>query len=130
MAKLPSHRTPPRPKSWNCKRGTCRFCGEAIIEDGRVNGRKHWHQPCADTWRIMNNPADARIAVHKRDRFTCQDCGMQDRNGTFEVDHRRPLFEAAGDPTFWQLPNLILLCVDCHKAKTRIDMERYRASRR
>lgn len=75
----------------------------------------------------MNNPADARKAVLRRDRFTCQDCGHCDRQGHFEVDHKKPLFEADGDPTYWQLPNLVLLCPACHKRKTLDDMVRYRA---
>jgi 5-methylcytosine-specific restriction endonuclease McrA len=127
MAKS-SHRRPPRPVHWECSRGTCRFCGEAIIENAKVNTRKHWHPACAKTWRIMNRPADARDAVLKRDRYTCQDCGHADRHGRFEVDHRKPLFEAHGDPTYWQLPNLVLLCQPCHQRKTLADMVRYRAS--
>lgn len=127
---MASHRRPPKPVHWGCSRGTCRFCGEAIIENGKVNGRKHWHQACADTWTIMNNPADARKAVLKRDRYTCQDCGHQDRFGQFEVDHREPLFEAKGNPVYWQLPNLVLLCVPCHQVKTQVDMGRYRAAKK
>lgn len=42
------HRQAPRPASWNCPRGTCRFCGDDIIENGKQNKRKHWHQACAD----------------------------------------------------------------------------------
>ena len=123
---MANHRKPPKPKSWQCLRGTCRFCGEDIIEDGRVNKRKHWHQACADTWRIMNNPADARKFVLDRDAHTCQNCGHQDHNGWFEVDHVRPLFEANGDATCWMPENLVLLCGTCHQKKTKIDMERFR----
>lgn len=120
---------PPKPASWNCDRGTCRFCGESIIENGKVNGRKHWHQECADLWKIMNNPSEARVAIHKRDNYTCQDCGHQDRFGTFEVDHVKPLYEANGDPTYWQPGNLTLLCTECHKSKTRADMIVWRSRR-
>jgi 5-methylcytosine-specific restriction endonuclease McrA len=122
-----SHRVPPKPPSWFCDRGTCRFCGEPIIENGKVNGRKHWHQPCADIWKIMNNPADARTHVTRRENFTCQDCGWHHPNGQFEVDHVEPLYEANGDPRYWQPGNLALLCVDCHKSKTKQDMIRFRA---
>ena len=129
MAKQ-SHRKPPKPAAWNCKRGTCRFCGEDIIENGKQNTRKHWHQACANTWRIMNDPKTASRAVHRRDKYTCTSCGHHDRDGSFDVDHIRPLFEAQGDLTFWQLPNLRLLCKECHKDKTREDMVRWRAQKK
>lgn len=127
MAKKSSHRRPPKPEHWKCKRGTCRFCGDPIIEEGKQNNRKHWHQPCADLWRIMNNPQDARRHVLDRDEYTCQGCGHEDRFGTFEVDHVKPLFEADGDPTYWQPENLTLLCEPCHQRKTQADMVRWRA---
>lgn len=123
-----SHRIPPKPPSWNCERGTCRFCGEAIIENGKVNRRKHWHQPCADLWKIMNDPKVAREHVLRRERYTCEGCGVHDRFGTFECDHIRPLYEAKGDPTYWQPGNLMLLCVECHKEKTKADMVRFRGT--
>lgn len=122
-----SHRTPPKPVHWNCKRGTCRYCGEPIIENGVQNTRKHWHQPCADIWVVMNNPGKARDHVLKRDSYTCQDCGLQNRYGYFEVDHKRPLYEANGDLNYWHPNNLVLLCDDCHKKKTKQDMELFRA---
>ena len=124
---VPSHRKPPKPESWDCARGSCRFCGFIILENGKVNKRKHWHEQCALTWRVMNNPADARSYVHRRENYTCQGCGWHNRLGAFEVDHVKPLFEANGDPTYWQPPNLMLLCEDCHKEKTKADMVRYRA---
>lgn len=123
-----SHRVPPKPPHWWCERGTCRFCGEEIVEGGKINRRKHWHQPCADIWNVMNSPRDARKYVLKRDNFTCQGCGVHDPNdGIFQVDHVKPLFEANGDPTYWQPENLALLCTDCHEDKTREDMLRFRA---
>ncbi len=127
--KKESHRKPPKPASWNCKRGTCRYCGEDIIEDGLKNTRKHWHQACANTWKVMNNPSVAQRVVLRRDKYTCQSCGHHDRNGSFDVDHIKPLFEANGDPSYWQTPNLRTLCKDCHKVKTREDMKRYYAAR-
>lgn len=124
---MANHRKPPKPASWGCERGTCRFCGEEIIEQGKVNRRKHWHQPCADLWKIMNNPAAASQFVKKRERFTCQECGHHDRFGGFDVDHVKPLYEANGDHTYWQPDNLRLLCGPCHLVKTKQDMIRWRA---
>ncbi len=129
MAKQ-SHRKPPKPVSWNCARGTCRFCGEDIVENDKINTRKHWHQACADVWKIMNDPKRARQVVSRRDKYTCQVCGHHDRHGSFDVDHIKPLFEANGDHSYWQAPNLRLLCKPCHKVKTKEDMERYHATRR
>lgn len=122
-----NHRQAPRPASWDCKRGNCRFCGEPIIENGVQNNRKHWHQECADLWVIMNNPDKARRHVFLREKGTCQGCGftsplMKD----FQNDHIKPLFEAEGDLSFYDPENMQLLCKDCHLEKTRSDMERYR----
>lgn len=128
--KTTSHRVPPKPASWNCPRGQCRFCGDPIIENGEVNRRKHWHGECAKTWVVMNNPQKAREHVLRRDRYTCQDCGHHDRHGAFETDHRRPLFEANGDLSFWHADNLTLLCLECHRRKTNVDMERWREAQR
>jgi len=125
--KVISHRTPPKPIHWNCKRGTCRFCGDPIIENDKPNTRKHWHQACAELWVIMNNPSKAREHVLKRDNYTCQSCLTYSRYGQFDVDHRKPLYEANGDHSYWQPPNLVLLCKDCHKAKTKTDMVLWRA---
>lgn len=132
-----SHRKPPKPKSWNCKRGTCRYCGEAIIEDGKQNNRKHWHTQCGELWSIMNNPSEARKFILKRDKKTCQECGrkhisnMLDPNYVdFDVDHVKPLFEAHGNHSYWQPENLILLCKPCHLVKTRTDMEKFRANKK
>jgi len=77
----------------------------------------------------MNDPKRARQVVSRRDKYTCQSCGHHDRNGNFDVDHIKPLFEANGDPTYWQASNLRLLCKPCHKDKTREDMTRYHAAK-
>lgn len=125
-----SHRKPPKPLSWNCARGICRFCGENIVENGKTNTRKHWHQKCANTWNIMNDPKEARKVVGKRDKYQCVVCSKDVRHERYDVDHIKPLFEANGDPTYWQLPNLRTLCVDCHKDKTREDMVRFHEAKR
>jgi hypothetical protein len=125
-----SHRIPAKPPSWNCAKGTCRFCGDPVIENGVVNTRKHWHYDCAMLWLVMNNPTEARKYVHQRDCYTCQHCGYDNRWGTFQVDHIKPLYEANGDATYWQPDNLTLLCVECHQEKTNTDMVRWRARKK
>lgn len=121
-----NHRQAPRPSTWDCPRGTCRFCGEDIIEDGKHNKRKHWHQACADTWRIANNPTEARKHVYAREKGVCQDCGEPTPMKKFHVDHIVPLFEASGDIHFYTEKNMQLLCHDCHGVKTKTDMIRFR----
>lgn len=122
-----NHRQAPRPSSWDCPRGTCRFCGEDIIEDGKQNRRKHWHQACADRWRVMNNPDEARRHVFLREKGTCEKCGKKSLHmKDFQVDHVKPLFEANGDLSYYGEENMQLLCYDCHLEKTKSDMIRYR----
>lgn len=130
--KTGNHRQAPRPTSWNCSRGYCRFCGEPIIEDGKQNNRKHWHQSCADTWRRMNNPSESKKIVFHRERGKCQgeNCKYSSLDiKDFDLDHIKPLIESNGDMTYWMLGNLQLLCKRCHKTKTAIDMERLKQAR-
>lgn len=78
----------------------------------------------------MNNPVDMRKAVLVRDRFTCQGCGFHSLYGhEFQVDHIKPLYEAYGDLSYYEIENTQLLCEDCHAEKTRADMERFRIIR-
>lgn len=126
-----NHRQAPRPASWDCKRGTCRFCGSPIIEGGVQNNRKHWHQSCADVWIICNSATKARQFVFKRESGTCQECGCKSRKLTdFQVDHIVPLFEANGELRYYTSENMQLLCIECHRKKTAIDMDRFRAAKR
>lgn len=78
----------------------------------------------------MNNPKVAQTVILRRDSYTCQECGHHDRFGAFDIDHIKPLFEANGDASYWQAPNLRTLCKECHKDKTRTDMQRYHASKK
>lgn len=130
--KKTNHRKPPRPATWDSPKGSCRFCGHDIIEDGKKNGRKNWHTDCVHIWKVMNDPKYAREFVYLRDFGKCLDCGTQtalrwyQKGTTFEVDHVKPLFEANGDLSYWHPTNLCLRCTDCHKKKTKTDMERFR----
>lgn len=75
----------------------------------------------------MNSPTEARKFVFRRERGTCQGCGFKSLTmKDFHVDHIKPLFEAQGDPSYYESTNMQLLCHDCHKDKTRADMVRYR----
>lgn len=55
-----------------------------------------------------------RRRIMQRDKFTCQCCGIVRMDN--EVDHRVPLEQGgAADED----GNLWVLCIECHKAKTR-----------
>ena len=77
----------------------------------------------------MNNPAKMRKFVIVRDRFTCQEpgCGYQGiLLSEFEADHKKALFEAHGDLSYYHSDNVECLCKPCHKKKTKADMELWR----
>jgi 5-methylcytosine-specific restriction endonuclease McrA len=128
-----SHRTPPRPSSWDAPRGTCRYCGSDIIENGVQNNRKRWCSThCINEWKLINQFAEARKAVFLRDKGRCQADGCDFVGLTlrsFDVDHIKILAESDGNIDYWKLPNLQLLCKPCHKEKTVQDMIKFRASK-
>jgi hypothetical protein len=130
-------RKPPRPSTWNSPKGTCRFCGEAIIENGKQNLRKNWHKECVGIWLVMSDPREARRHVWKRESGICQGCEkdlhdsvnetstvLWQYHQTWEADHHQPLWEAEGDLSFWHPDNLRLLCSDCHLVKTKEEATR------
>lgn len=43
-----------------------------------------------------------------------------------EADHIKPLFEAHGDMSYYEEENVVALCLDCHKTKTKSDMDLWR----
>lgn len=57
-----------------------------------------------------------RFEVFKRDKFTCQYCGMMAPDVILEVDHIVPVSEGGGD----NLLNLITSCRDCNRGKGKI----------
>lgn len=57
----------------------------------------------------------ARIYVMRRDRFTCQACGLRARRRALEVDHIQEIARG-GAPLSYE--NLQTLCRACHRAKT------------
>jgi hypothetical protein len=118
-------RIPPRPHTWSCPKGTCRFCGEPIIENGIQNKRKNWHVGCIEIWNIMSIPKIAREHVWHREKGVCQGCGKDSWSygDSWEVDHHKPLWEAI-DLSSWHPDNLRLLCHLCHKTKTKQEASR------
>jgi 5-methylcytosine-specific restriction endonuclease McrA len=73
-----AHRRPAIPFS-DAPRGTCRWCGEAILyasgpHAGEPNRRRRWHPQCVDEYNA-SDPREARRLVRKRDRTVCAKCG-------------------------------------------------------
>lgn len=59
--------------------------------------------------RQRNKPL--KLKALKRDNFTCQKCGLEDKKATkLEAHHIVPLYMDGKD----ELDNLIILCFDCH----------------
>lgn len=75
----------------------------------------------------MNNATQARKVIFRREKGACQCCGVKSLLlKDFQVDHIVPLFESGGELWYYGSENMQLLCVDCHKEKTRQDMIRFR----
>lgn len=97
------------------------MCGEPIMKGGMLTSR-YWHPTCAVRWTIMNQPAQARRFLFKRDKGRCAQCG--EVTADWQADHIVPLRFAAR-PVHWTLENLQTLCVKHHKEKTRADRVLY-----
>ena len=137
---LSAHRRPTIRFS-DAPRGTCRWCGGAILhasgpKQGRVDARRRWHPDCVAQYNLTD-PRELRRLVRKRDREVCRACGLdtgglrrevrgrgrakrlrelgfQPRRSLWELDHVVPLIEGGShDPA-----NLQTLCVPCHRKKS------------
>jgi hypothetical protein len=76
-----------------------------------IDGRSKVKWPCryGDDW------ANIREMIHKRDNYTCQDCGIKDTR--FDIHHIIP-FTLTRDNS---PENLVTLCRGCHmKRETKI----------
>jgi len=118
-----SSKGPPLP----LKLGTCRWCGKPT-----ENGRKAWHRECAlDYLRdkgAVQGFATERNRLEHDGTLTCEGYGAvlahaigaeyEDGLKTYAVDHKVPLFRGGTNDA----ENLQVLCVPCHKKKTRRDL--------
>jgi 5-methylcytosine-specific restriction protein A len=84
----------------------------------------------ASPWRAWYNTTrwrKLRIAIFKRDLFTCQwpGCGRVEGNTSLLIaDHRRP--HRGDERLFWDEGNLQTLCKPCHDgAKQRAEARRW-----
>ena len=77
-----------------------------------IDGRSKFMAPAryGDDWDAI------RLIIYKRDKFTCQDCGIKDIR--LDVHHISP-YLYSGDNS---IENLIALCRSCHmKAEQKIN---------
>lgn len=57
--------------------------------------------------------SELRIAIFRRDKFTCDYCGHRGTSVTLEVDHQTPLARGgADDPS-----NMVTACWECNREK-------------
>jgi 5-methylcytosine-specific restriction endonuclease McrA len=127
------HRKPPKPAAYEAKPGTCRYCGNPLLdEQGRIRKRASWHKDCLEEFKIIYWPAETRKAVWKRDRGQCANCPTicDGFEIPWEMDHRKPLIEAKGNIEYWKLFNLDLLCLTCHSKKTSAEATARAAARK
>jgi 5-methylcytosine-specific restriction endonuclease McrA len=148
---MSAHRRPAIPFS-DAPRGTCRWCGEAIVHEdgakrGEPNRRRRWHPACVSGYE-ESDPREARRRVRKRDRGRCATCGLdtvklrgkirgkgafaktrelgfKPRKSFWELDHIVPLIDGGGH----ELSNLQTLCTPCHKRKTTAEAAERRSTR-
>jgi hypothetical protein len=115
------HRNPPLPVWFmDCPWGVCRWCGKIIWdEDGTILKRRHWHKECLKPYWIITDCKYAKAEVKKRDKGICAYCGKYCQyRYEWELDHVKPLIDAVGDVTYWEMNNLQTLCNTCHERKT------------
>lgn len=132
------------PKPLRADKGTCRWCRQPCPP------RRTWHlggkgeRDCLREYKLTSDPGFTRQAVFERDKGICVRCGLDAPKEAREVmkrtgryisgdgwqhDHIRPLIEANGDISFWELVNIQTLCTRCHVVKGREDNARRRAAR-
>lgn len=119
-------------------RGECRWCGRPLLRANGMPSRKSYcNRACRKEYDLRADPRLMRRYVYHRDMGICQACGavydFYEDDG-WEADHIRPLWAAQThdgiDWSFWDPDNVQLLCKDpCHKAKTRVDLRKFRRQR-
>ena len=76
--------------------------------------------------RKSSKYVDWRVAVFKRDNYTCQECGARSGNGKRVILHADHIQPFAYFPKLrFELSNGRTLCVKCHNEKTNLDGKQY-----
>jgi len=113
-------------------KSTCKLCGLATQKPARS-----WHKAC---WKAFEPETsggwkDICETVYKRDKYTCQTCeknvldfsaARRYNRRPYNVDHKLALCLGGTH----KVDNLQLLCIDCHKVKTKDDVGRLAALRK
>jgi 5-methylcytosine-specific restriction endonuclease McrA len=106
-----------------------------FLDAGRRRTLARRERRCAECWAPLESPRatycsemcrwrfhgryfwdSARVAVFRRDHYTCQACHARRRRRDLEVDHIVEI--ARGGPSL-DYANLQTLCRECHRTKTR-----------
>ena len=94
--------------------GVCLESARAVVKDGKIHavlyGKFPWEKK-SNADRFTQEYKDWRMAVFKRDNFTCQKCGVVGRE--LNAHHIKPY--AKYKELRYDLSNGITLCEDCHK---------------
>lgn len=103
--------------------GLC-ACG---CEKKLVGKQKKWaSEKCAEVAYnyfsiIKGNNTMIRKALYNLDNGYCRNCGVYDK--LWEADHITPVFMGGG---LSDITNFQTLCVNCHKEKSKIQIESHR----
>lgn len=63
-------------------------------------------------------PKSVRFEVFKRDKFTCQYCGVSAPDVILEIDHIKPVSKGGTN----DILNLVTACRDCNRGKTNREL--------
>lgn len=88
----------------------------------QFRGSKHWN------WNSgLKNPNSSGGKIRywkketmKRDNYTCRFCGIDDKD-VLEIDHIKS--KSLYPLLMYDIDNLITLCANCHRKKTKQDRE-------
>lgn len=110
--------------------GRCRWC-KGEIRDPKTRAiltRKTWHPECVGIYESQAHSDKLRKAILARDKGICAKCGIDctDWKHFWQADHIVPL--AAGGS--FEHSNVQTLCDECHKAKSKADIQTIKAHRK
>lgn len=123
----------------------CPWCGEPVLldqtkegwkrrqarsihrDDGwEINAPDHGGPSCLQLLNWWRSPRTALPYLLEQQDDQCASCGASPDDVCMEVDHRKPIWDGGMNA----LENLQVLCVDCHKEKTRQEAKERRRRRR